>query len=57
MDPNEALLQLRDWATRVLAPHQGDVYSLDEMNRAEQFQSLDQWLSKGGFLPDDWSSR
>lgn len=42
MDPNATLNALRE----LLAGDDGEV--------AETFAALDEWLSNGGFLPDDW---
>lgn len=52
MDPNEALRQLRELVHTCL-------YSEDEApdiatDLAQQFEALDEWLSKGGFPPDAW---
>lgn len=43
MDPNTALQALRKYASDT-----GGEF-------AEQFEALDEWLSKGGFLPADWA--
>lgn len=58
MDPNTALWQARAAAAGILvdldAEHATDP---DDVQRlAESFQSLDEWLSKDGFLPDDWKA-
>lgn len=42
MDPNEALKRLRKYASDT-----GGEF-------AETFEALDEWLSKGGFLPAAW---
>jgi len=44
MDPNKALSDLLDWADE----------NADTDETAQLFLSLDEWLSKGGFLPDRW---
>lgn len=46
-DPNEALRELRH-----LIEINGEEDYSEEI--AEKFQALDEWLSKGGFLPEDW---
>ena len=46
MDPNETLEQIR-----ALAKYIGD-YDYDAL--VDLVNSLDSWLSKGGFLPDRW---
>jgi hypothetical protein len=43
MDPNEALRLLRKYASDTPGA------------LGEQFEALDEWLSKGGFLPTAWS--
>lgn len=43
MDPNEALKNLRE----ELSYFEGGAF-------AEQFQALDEWLAKGGALPEAW---
>lgn len=50
MDPNETLAELRKLAARLLDTGGWP----DDM--AEKFQALDEWLSKGGFLPTDWQA-
>lgn len=52
MDPNETLRWLRRSADAIEADEYADDVA-QEMT--EQFRSLDEWLSKGGFLPADWS--
>lgn len=53
MDPNETLKQLRERAKLTL--EHGTEYDSDPL-LAELFTSLDDWLRKGGFLPDGWSA-
>jgi len=49
MDPDEALAELRALAEKTI--------SLDVADEMQQlFSGLDEWLSKGGFLPKDWES-
>jgi len=58
VDASEALVKLR---AMVHAEHAiGSQWSPEYANQrcalwAEQFESLDDWLSKGGFLPPDWA--
>ena len=56
MDPNESLKQLRAWSTAVLrrADTPGLRAEAWEVEAAEAFQALDQWLCAGGFKPRDW---
>lgn len=61
MDPNNNLKDLRANVQTALAM----VYSDDKpkpakalnllLEIAEDFDNLDDWLRKGGFLPTDWS--
>jgi hypothetical protein len=48
MDPNETLRRLRELARR---DSDHPVYSPEW---PELFQALDQWISRGGLLPDAW---
>lgn len=54
MDPNEALKNAREASKRFAEANNG----LDEISAAADmmlaFDALDQWLSRGGFLPIDW---
>lgn len=46
MDPNGALAEIRE------------LIHADEPNAAMiRFEVLDEWLSKGGFLPREWSAQ
>lgn len=52
MDPNETLKKIRNLCEKVKGrPKNIDVIS-DEF--VEAFQDLDEWIKKGGFLPEDW---
>ena len=46
MDPDEALRKIRELI------NDGDSADIELVHL---FDGLDQWLSKGGFLPKDWS--
>ncbi len=54
MDPDEALRELRRLIEDSFGAYdKEDAWeSLDEARH--QFKALDEWLSKGGFLPSDW---
>lgn len=56
MDPNATL----DSARKALATYRAALNSEDEGmgadDLAEAFESLDTWLSNGGFLPQDWAN-
>ena len=53
MDPNATLDSLRDLARKafLVAPCDLPVVA-DEL--AAGFEALDDWIKRGGFLPDDW---
>jgi hypothetical protein len=57
MDPNAAL-QLCRRVTRLVLnePDHNDTTQL-AMELAEGFDALDQWISKGGFLPEGWEKK
>lgn len=52
MDPNEVLRLLRELTETADA----DEYAANQLyvEVAEKFRALDEWMSKGGFLPDAW---
>lgn len=56
MDPNETLRRLREKVreARADAEVQGYVNLGDAVAVLEYFAALDEWLSKGGFLPEAW---
>lgn len=57
MDPNVCLrdarecIKLADRETNISLKARYKAMALD------RYYDLDQWLSKGGFLPDDWSKK
>lgn len=55
MDPNQTLNDARDackhWTHGERGDH--DLVAFDELVSA--FEALDEWLSRGGFLPDAWT--
>jgi hypothetical protein len=51
MDPNETLDRLRE-LTDFGDTHEDVERTLDEVS--DLFTAMDDWLSRGGFLPDDW---
>jgi len=61
MDPNETLQRLREALTERLCKlsEAGTPCEYGDENHAvhEAFEALDEWLSKGGALPDDWARR
>ena len=57
MDPNAALIALRrliDALAFQIEPDTGLVDLDDASELVDTFHGLDQWLSKGGFLPSEW---
>lgn len=52
MDPNAALAEIREITAHILdgKPDSGQALRLAELSEA-----LDEWLSKGGFLPSAWA--
>lgn len=54
MDPNTTLAELREYVRKVLyAPEELDNDDIgDEI--CERFEALDNWIARGGFLPDAW---
>lgn len=56
MDPNEALRQIRRITRAMPAEDIGYEEAVDSLNELiECVRSLDEWLGKGGFLPDAWA--
>lgn len=56
MDPNTTLDELREL---VEAANRNDElldWQLVAEELADRFAALDQWLSRGGFLPTDWNA-
>lgn len=52
MDPNEALAIIRTEISKVLDENDPNNPEL----LAEAMRGLDEWLSKGGYLPDEWKA-
>ena len=59
MDPNETLRRLRASANDIADAFDRDeeIASADAAELASYVQALDEWLSKGGFLPKEWEKR
>ena len=55
MDPNALLDAIRDLRIAIAAKGEFDRDLARDF--AELFQNLDEWLSRGGFLPADWMTR
>jgi hypothetical protein len=56
MDPTTALMNLRGIVSDLHNPARIEVEGLDRLayDFAEVFEALDNWLSRGGFLPEQW---
>lgn len=54
MDVNETLARLDAWAAAKLDSNIIDADSTTDDEAAELFAALNEWLSKGGFLPEPW---
>jgi len=53
MDPNETLAEIRR-LVRVIGTPAADEAGVEALRLAELVEGLDNWLSRGGFLPDKW---
>lgn len=56
MDPNELLVALRDCAQDIQNGTDEYTFAETAQTMAEKFEALDDWLSRGGFLPGSWQS-
>lgn len=56
VDPNAVWAAMRSAAASIIdAAERGEAPSGDEAESlAADFEALDDWLAKGGFLPRDW---
>lgn len=56
MDPNATLDVIRDYVTEWQKEDtRTHTQSYDDL--LEHIEALDEWLTKGGFLPADWTPR
>lgn len=55
MDPNETLRLLRLTIRQMRVDEDPGVKAAHAEEIAEYFEGLDNWLSRDGFLPDDWN--
>lgn len=55
MDPDVALARIRESIIRINRSPQF-VHHDDAMLVVEYFEALDEWLCKGGFLPEAWQT-
>ena len=60
MDPNETLRRLRALAATILGDHENpDGNGVDQDDAAalaEHVNALDEWITRGGFLPEPWAN-
>jgi hypothetical protein len=56
MDPDANLKEQREIIARMLEEGSESIDSGDAVRLAELVQALDEWLSKGSYLPEDWKS-
>lgn len=54
MDPNENLRRQRDMVEITLRNQEGYVDPGDALELIQLMADLDEWLTKGGFLPAEW---
>lgn len=54
MDPNETLRQIRAYAKQMREDTDPGVLRAHALDLAESVEALDEWLIRGGFLPDAW---
>lgn len=61
MDPNECLKELRALVRKGAYGDGGcdlcSINSTDAVRMVELFEALDDWLSRGGFLPARWERK
>lgn len=61
MDPNVTLARIRELVSELIGvefdpdSNQGGVID-DAAELAEQVKALDEWMSRGGFVPREWTS-
>lgn len=59
MDPNENLKEQRKIVAEINAARDADADAFDfdkVMRLADLVQAMDEWMTKGGFLPEAWVS-
>ena len=58
MDPDECLKMCRRLAERLIEDADLGIRLTKEGEElAESFKNLDEWISRGGFLPDEWRNK
>ena len=54
MDPDANLEEQRRIVARMLDNEENEDYLTDAQRLAELVQALDEWIVRGGFLPEEW---
>jgi hypothetical protein len=54
MDPTANLQEQRRIIAQMLAEDSQEIDTGDALRLAELAQALDEWITKGGFLPEEW---
>ena len=59
MDPDECLKVCQRLARRIIEEADSGLPNSDDKGErlAESFINLDNWLSRGGFIPAEWSKK
>jgi hypothetical protein len=57
MDPNETLRQLRKAFADMDNATDRDDFEIATREAQDLFEALDNWLTRGGFVPRDWASK
>lgn len=57
MDPNETLRITRDEIKKASNARTTEEYSDHASAAMDAMEALDEWLSKGGFLPEPWKRK
>lgn len=59
MDPNATLKEILEIAERMISVDDRDAGELieDSLQLVELVMALDEWMTKGGFLPEKWAAR
>lgn len=55
MDPDDALTQIRELITKHQTSGE-EMSTSDAADLVELIDGLDEWLTKGGFLPTEWNA-
>lgn len=59
MDPNATLVSIREFVQEITTDldrgEDPDYHDIDGL--VDHVNALDEWLSKGGYLPADWQGR